>query len=236
MKVLTEVPLSESNLILLSGGMDSATLLAFVKEKHKALSSQFYTLSFDYGQLHKIELEFASYLAEEHSCIHKVVRIDPHLFDKSALLEHSAIEVPKNRKIDDEIPVTYVPFRNILFLSFAVAYAESINVSTVFIGANSIDYSGYPDCRENALSSFAQVVALATKSGVEGNPIHICAPFLYHSKKAILTEGLKLQMDYSQTFSCYNPSSSDKPCGECDSCQLRDNAFKELDLLDPSLS
>jgi len=218
--------------ILLSGGLDSATVLAIARERGFSL----HALSFRYGQKHQIELECAKRIAQRERCAsHRTVDIDPGLFQNTALV-NGEIPVPTHRNIDDSIPVTYVPARNILFLSHALSLAESIGARHIFIGANAIDYSGYPDCRPEFLRSFEQTANLGTKAGVSGDPFTIEAPLIDLTKGAIIREGIRLGVDYSLTNSCYNPDPDGTPCNECDSCVLRRKGFEEAGLADPLLS
>lgn len=216
--------------VLLSGGLDSATVL------HIAQSEGFdvTTLSFDYGQRHKIELDFAIKLSQKTGCKHFLSKIDPSLFAGSALVG-SQIQVPKNRHIDDEIPITYVPARNILFLSHALSLAESIAAYDIFLGVNALDYSGYPDCRPEFIQSFEIMANLGTKSGVESRNIKIQTPLIKMSKAQIIQTGMKLGVDYSLTNSCYDPNEQGEPCLECDSCILREKGFQENGHKDPLL-
>jgi 7-cyano-7-deazaguanine synthase len=214
-------------IILLSGGLDSATCLAYAKAK----GFECYCLSFDYGQRHKFELKFANIQAKiQKAKEHKIAKIDLSTFGTSALTD-SKIKVPKNRthkQISKEIPITYVPARNTIFLSYALAYAEVIKAHDIFIGVNSIDYSGYPDCRPKFIKSFEKTANLATAEAIKGNKIKIQTPLLKLSKAEIIKLGLQLGVDYSKTISCYDPDKNGIPCGKCDACQLRDKGFKEL--------
>lgn len=215
--------------VLLSGGLDSSTALYIAKSRGFDL----YAMSFDYGQRHRIELERASRQAHNAACkAHIVVRIDPVLFSGTALVG-TDVAVPRGREIDSSIPVTYVPGRNILFLAHALSYAESRKIQDIFIGANALDYSGYPDCRPEFFDAFSKMAALGTKIGVtEGSP-RIHAPLLEWSKAEIIREGLRLGVDYGATTSCYDPGPDGKPCGECDSCVLRAKGFREAGAADP---
>ena len=216
--------------VLLSGGLDSTTILAIAKKS----GFEIYALSFLYGQRHKIELNFAKknalkYKAKEY----KVAKIDLRTFGGSALT--ADIDVPKNRALSDKkIPITYVPARNTIFLSYALAYAEVIGASDIFIGVNAIDFSGYPDCRPNFIKAFERMANLATAASVnENSKIKIHTPLMKMSKKEIILTGLKLGVDYSQTYSCYDPIISGKKiteCKKCDSCQLRIAGFKDANL------
>lgn len=218
-------------IILLSGGLDSATTLAIAKTE----GFQPFTLSFDYGQRHRVELDRAKEISERMSALqHRVVNIDLKQFGGSALTD--AIEVPKNRddtEMADGIPVTYVPARNTIFLSYALAYAEVQGAKDIFIGVNAVDYSGYPDCRPEFIEAFEKVANLATKAGVEGQSLKIHTPLIDLSKAQIIQKGLELGVDYSLTHSCYDPDDKGLACGVCDSCQLRLRGFKEAGVADP---
>lgn len=216
--------------ILLSGGLDSATVLAIAKSK----GYEPYALSFLYGQRHKHELNFAKTQARLQKVKeHKIINIDLRAFGGSALTDN--ISVPKNRsekQMSQNIPVTYVPARNTIFLSYALAYAEVIGAKHIFIGVNALDYSGYPDCRPEYIKSFENLSNLATKAGVEGNKIKIHTPLINLKKSQIIKKGFKLGIDYSKTTSCYDPKQT-KSCGKCDSCKLRLKGFKEAGKIDP---
>jgi 7-cyano-7-deazaguanine synthase len=219
--------------VLLSGGLDSATVLAIAREQ----GYERYALSFRYGQRHDVELAAAERVANDIGVArHVVLDIDLAAFGGSALTDD--IEVPHGRDIDelgDEIPVTYVPARNTVFLSFALAYAETVEAEAIFLGVNALDYSGYPDCRPEYLDAFQAMAALATKAGVEGNPVRIEAPLLHLTKAEIIQRGLALGVDYALTHSCYDPGETGAACGTCDSCLLRARGFAQLDRADPAL-
>lgn len=220
--------------VLLSGGLDSATCLAIAKSQGFAV----HALSVDYGQRHRIELERAAKIAQALGAVeHRIVRIDLRAIGGSALT--SSIEVPKDRSIDEMghgIPVTYVPARNTILLGIALGYAETIGAFDLFIGANVLDYSGYPDCRPDFLDAFAKLANLATKAGVEGTgSFHVHAPLLKMTKAEIIREGTRLGVDYSLTLSCYDPDAEGRACGKCDSCQLRAKGFAEAGTADPTL-
>jgi 7-cyano-7-deazaguanine synthase len=219
--------------VLLSGGLDSATVLAIAREQ----GYERYALSFRYGQRHDVELAAAERVANDIGVArHVVLDIDLAAFGGSALTDD--IEVPHGRDIDelgDEIPVTYVPARNTVFLSFALAYAETVEAEAIFLGVNALDYSGYPDCRPEYLDAFQAMAALATKAGVEGNPVRIEAPLLHLTKAQIIERGLVLGVDYALTHSCYDPGETGAACGTCDSCLLRARGFAQLDRADPAL-
>jgi 7-cyano-7-deazaguanine synthase len=220
--------------ILLSGGLDSATVLALAKQQNFEL----YCLSFSYGQRHEIELEMAKKIANFFSVKeHKITEIDLRIFGGSALT--SAIEVPKNNdfKSSNKIPITYVPARNTIFLSYALAYAEVIASFDIFIGVNSIDYSGYPDCRADYIKSFEKMANLATASSLDSkNSFKIHTPLIFMNKKEIIKTGMNFNVDFSITHSCYDPkiiSGEVISCGQCDSCILRLAGFKANNLVDP---
>ena len=206
--------------ILLSGGLDSATCLAIAKSQ----GYECFTLGFDYGQRHRHELECAKKLSPNH----KIVTIGN--FGGSALVD-SDIAVPKNG-VGNEIPVTYVPARNTIFLSYALAYAEVLWASAIFVGVNALDYSGYPDCRPEYIEAFQKMANLATKAGVEGNGVKILTPLINLTKAEIIKLGTSLGVDYSLTSSCYDPALDGTACGTCDSCRLRLKGFSEANLND----
>jgi 7-cyano-7-deazaguanine synthase len=218
--------------ILLSGGIDSATAAALAKQQGFAL----HALSFHYGQRHEQELDSAARVAEFlQTQSHRVIRFDLRAIGGSALTDE--INVPKGRsehEISVGIPATYVPARNTIFLSFALALAERLDASDIFFGANQLDYSGYPDCREEYIGAFEQMANLATKAGVEGKSrMKIHAPLIRMTKGEIIKQGQALGLDYGLTWSCYDPSAQSQACGRCDSCQLRLKGFKEAGTVDP---
>ena len=217
--------------ILLSGGLDSTTVLAIAKDQ----GYDPYALSFRYGQRHAIELESARQVAAaQHVKRHVVADIDLRVFGGSSLT--SDLAVPKHdaaEELSEEIPSTYVPARNTIFLSFALANAETINAQDVFIGVNALDYSGYPDCRPEYIAAFQTMANLATKVGVEGGQLTIHTPLITLTKAEIIATGIQLGVDYSLTSSCYDPSASGSPCGHCDSCLLRLKGFAEAGHVDP---
>ena len=217
--------------VLLSGGLDSATVLAIAR----AEGYECFAMSFRYGQRHDVELAAAERVAAAIGVDkHVVVDIDLGVFGGSALT--ADIDVPHDRDVDtDEIPITYVPARNTIFLSFALAWAETLDADAIFIGVNALDYSGYPDCRPEYLDAFQRMAALATKAGVEGHPIRIEAPLLHLTKAEIIERGLALGVDYGLTHSCYDPDDSGRPCGSCDSCVLRARGFAKVGVADPAL-
>jgi len=214
---------------LLSGGLDSSTCLAVARRA----DFDCYALSFDYGQRHRVELEAAARIAKACGAReHRVVTIDLRAFGGSALT--ADIDVPKTGVIGAGIPITYVPARNTIFLAFAMAWAEVLECSDVFIGVNAIDYSGYPDCRPAFIEAFERMANLATKAGVEGRTrLRIHAPLASLDKAAIVRLGVDLGVDFSLTHSCYDPDSSGRRCGACDSCVLRARGFAEAGLTDP---
>jgi len=218
--------------VLLSGGLDSTTTLAIAKKERFNILA----LSFDYGQRHAFEIEAARRIAASHGVVkHVIATIDLREFGGSALT--SALEVPKNRSINEmsrEIPVTYVPARNTIFLSFALAWAEVEGCNDIFIGVNALDYSGYPDCRPEYIEAFQTMANLATKAGVENRQrLTIHTPLIMLSKAQIIKKGLDLGVDYSLTSTCYDPSPTGEACGTCDACQLRLKGFSENNLSDP---
>ena len=222
--------------LLLSGGLDSTTLLALASSQ----GFQVHALSFRYGQRHAAEISAARKIAAHYGVVqHVVTDIDLRAFGGSALT--ADIEVPKDRSVDDgtEIPVTYVPARNTIFLSFATAWAEVLGAADIFIGVNALDYSGYPDCRPEFIEAFEKMARLATRAGVEADaneqPLTIRTPLIDLSKKEIIELGLSLGVDYSMTTSCYDPSDSGEACGHCDACQLRLKGFEEAGARDPVL-
>jgi len=216
---------------LLSGGLDSATCLALARREGYAC----YALSFDYGQRHRVELEAAARLAGSLGAArHMVAKIGLDAFGGSALTDQ--IAVPKARSIDEMshgIPVTYVPARNTIFLSFALAWAEVLESSDIFLGVNALDYSGYPDCRPEYIEAFERMANLATKAAVEGRArLKIHTPLLHLSKAGIVQLGHELGVPFGQTFSCYDPGAAGQPCGQCDACLLRAKGFQEAGLED----
>jgi len=219
-------------IVLLSGGLDSTTTLAIAKSSGYDL----FAISFNYGQRHKIELERAKIVAREiKTKEHRIINIDLRQFGGSALTDD--IDVPTHRedeKISTSIPITYVPARNTIFLSYALAYAEVIQCNNIFIGVTSVDYSGYPDCRPEFITAFEIMANLATKAGVEGmDRIKIHTPLIHMTKAEIIKEGLSLGVDYGLTHSCYDPNEVGLACGNCDSCLLRLKGFKKLGVEDP---
>ena len=218
--------------VLLSGGLDSATVLAIARSQ----GFELYALSFSYGQRHVWELEAAARVAASIGVAkHRVANIDLRIFGGSALTDD--IDVPKGRSTDDMsqgIPITYVPARNTIFLSFALAWAEVLGSSDIFIGVNALDYSGYPDCRPEFIEAFEKMANLATKAGVEGRQaLKIHTPLIALSKAEIIGKGIELGVEFGLTSSCYDPSAIGQACGECDSCLLRQKGFRENGIDDP---
>ncbi|MDL5246699.1 7-cyano-7-deazaguanine synthase QueC [Leptospira weilii] len=207
--------------VLLSGGLDSTTCL------YQALADgkQIQALSFDYGQRHRIELSYAKKITRKLGIPHTIQKLKPELFLGSSLTQKS-IQVPKNSLGKEEIPNTYVPGRNILFLSFAVSLAEGTGSNSIYIGVNAMDYSGYPDCRPEFIKMFEMAIQLGTKKGSQGSPIKIVTPLQNLSKKEIVLLGQKLKVPFHLTFSCYDPKGG-KACGKCDACLLRKKGFQE---------
>ncbi len=220
-------------IVLLSGGLDSATTLAVAKNQ----GFDCYALTFRYGQRHSIEIKSAKRIADAIGVIeHRILDIDLAAFAGSALTDRS-LDVPKGRNIisrGTDIPVTYVPARNTIFLSFALAWAETLGIFDIFIGVNAIDYSGYPDCRAEFIKAFQKLANLATAAGVEGKGKYkIHTPIIKMTKAEIIKTGAKLNLDYSLTHSCYDPDEKGRACGRCDSCRLRLKGFAEAGLKDP---
>jgi len=214
--------------VLLSGGLDSVTALAIAQEQGFSC----YTLSFNYGQRHSIELRAAEQLSQSMSAIeHKVIPIDLRAIGGSALTDND-IAVPENHQ--SGIPVTYVPARNTVFLSIALAWAEVIEAQAIFVGVNAVDYSGYPDCRPEFINAFEQLANVATKAGVEGHKLTIQAPLIEMTKAQIIQYGTKLGIDYSQTVSCYQADEHGRACGHCDSCYFRKQGFEQAGIADPT--
>ena len=217
--------------VLLSGGLDSATALAVARSRGFAA----YALSFNYGQRHLIELRAARRVASAIGVAkHLILDVDLRPIGASALT--ADLDVPRGRSmscISDGIPITYVPARNTVFLSLALGWAETLNAHDIFIGVNALDYSGYPDCRPEFIDAFERMANLGTRAGVEGRPFRIQTPLVRLTKGEIIRLGLSLGVDYSLTHSCYDPSVDGKPCGECDSCQLRQKGFQEAGMADP---
>jgi 7-cyano-7-deazaguanine synthase len=216
---------------LLSGGLDSATCLALARQQNY----ETYALSFDYGQRHRVELDAARRVAAAlGATAHRVAKIDLRVFGHSALTDE--IDVPKGRdeaQMGEGIPVTYVPARNTIFLSFALAWAEVLEANDIFIGVNALDYSGYPDCRPEFIEAFETMANLATKAGVEGRTrVKIHTPLISLSKAGIVRLGSELGVPFGLTHSCYDPDAAGAPCGQCDSCLLRAKGFREAGIAD----
>jgi len=223
---------AERAVVLLSGGLDSTTVLAIARSE----GYETFALSFSYGQRHSWELECARRVATASGVKdHRIAQIDLRIFGGSALT--ADISVPKGRSLNqmsENIPVTYVPARNTIFLSFALAWAEVLGSTDIFIGVNALDYSGYPDCRPEFIEAFERLANLATKAGVERHErLKIHTPLIALSKAEIIQTGLKLGVDYSLTSSCYDPSPAGAPCGACDSCLLRQKGFRDNGISDP---
>lgn len=220
--------------VLASGGLDSTTIMAIAKNE----GYDIYALSFDYGQRHKFELEAAKKVAKNFGAKkHLILRLNLEAIGGSALTDD--IPVPQGRDLDDissgGIPITYVPARNTIFLAYALAWAEVLGATDIFIGVNAVDFSGYPDCRPEFIESFQRTANLATKAGVEGKGITIHTPVINMTKGEIIKKGISLGVDYAMTHSCYNPSEKGIPCGICDSCLLRKKGFNEAGIPDPAL-
>ena len=218
--------------VLLSGGLDSATAAAIAREQ----GFELYALTVAYGQRHACEIEAARVVARAVGAIrHVELEVDLGAFGGSALT--ARIAVPKGRTIDAaQIPVTYVPARNTVFLALALGWAEVLGARDLFIGVNALDYSGYPDCRPEFIDAFERLASLATKAGVEGQAFRVHAPLLQMTKAEIIRRGLELGVDYSLTHSCYDPTPAGQPCGGCDSCVLRAKGFSEVGIRDPALA
>ena len=221
-------PASPKAVVLLSGGLDSATALAMASDR----GYDCYVLSFDYGQRSLTELNAAKEIANQLKAVeHRVIRLHLEDFGGSALTDHS-IDVPEEET--DEIPVTYVPARNTVFLSLALGWAEVLEADTIFIGVNAVDYSGYPDCRPEYIEAFETMANLATKRGVSGDPIRIETPLIDLSKEQIIQAGTALGVDYGLTVSCYQADDDGRACGVCDSCRLRTQGFVDAGIKDPT--
>jgi 7-cyano-7-deazaguanine synthase len=215
-------------LVMLSGGLDSATCMAVASVENEDLIA----ISFDYGQRHRRELENATRIAAWYQAEHIVVQFDARKWGGSALTDD--IELPRSREIDNSIPATYVPARNTIFLAFALAIAEVRNVDRIYIGVNALDYSGYPDCRPEFIEAFQRMANLAQKRAVEGRPVQIQAPLIHLTKAEIIQRALELGAPLELSWSCYE--GSERPCGECDSCTLRAKGFEEVGVADPALT
>lgn len=215
--------------ILLSGGLDSTTCLAYAKSK----GFECFTISFDYGQKHRAELNAAKKISIDYGATqHEIVSLSIGSLGGSALTDNN-IEIPLHSE-KEEIPVTYVPARNTVFLSIALGWAEILEAKSIFIGVSAVDYSGYPDCRPEYIKAFQNLSTLATKCGIEGNTIRIEAPLINLSKAETIKLGQSMQVDYASTVSCYQASKNGLACGECDSCELRKKGFVEANIVDPT--
>jgi 7-cyano-7-deazaguanine synthase len=228
------MPTAPEAVILLSGGLDSTTLLAIARAEGYALNA----LTFDYGQRHKVELRAAAAVARAIGVRrHAVVPIDAQVFAGSALTD-AAVPVPKDRDLarpEESIPVTYVPARNTIFLAYALAWAEVLGAQHLFIGVNALDYSGYPDCRPEFIAAFERLANLATKAAVEGGQrLRIHTPLIQLTKAQIVARGLALGVDYAHTSTCYDPDAEGRACGHCDACQLRLAGFRANGIADPA--
>ena len=229
---MTDQPQAPKAVVLLSGGLDSATVLAIARRE----GYDCHALSFSYGQRHAAELENAARVARAMNVTdHRIANIDLRLFGGSALTDD--IEVPKDNDIEamgTDIPVTYVPARNTIFLSYALAFAEVIGATDIFIGVNALDYSGYPDCRPDYIQAFERMANLATRMGVDGNALRINTPLISMTKAQIIRRGTELGVDYGLTLSCYDPDTQARACGHCDACLLRLKGFEDAGLTDPA--
>ena len=214
-------------IVLLSGGLDSATVLKIAQKDFEVVA-----LAFDYGQRHKFELNAAKKIAKKNSIILNEIKIDLAQFGNSALTDD--ISVPKNQDIGKEIPITYVPVRNTIFLSYALAFAEVNEIFDIFIGVNALDYSGYPDCRPEFITAFEKMANEGTKFAQGEDKIKIHTPLIDLTKAQIITKGIQLGVDYSMTHSCYDPSESGLSCGQCDACILRKAGFEAANITDPT--
>lgn len=223
---------NEDVVVLLSGGLDSSTVLGLVLNGHEEYRDRYHALTINYNQRHKKELDSARKIAEHYGVDHKIMNLDLRAFGGSALT--SDTEVPTDRSVEQmggDIPITYVPGRNTIFISLALAYAETIDAGQVYLGVNALDYSGYPDCRPEYIHKFNELSRLSNKRGVEGSPIFIEAPIIDYSKSQIVSLGIQLGVPYEKTWSCYN--GRDKACGKCDSCLLRVQGFYANGIPDP---
>ncbi|MCJ8312167.1 MAG: 7-cyano-7-deazaguanine synthase QueC [Pseudomonadales bacterium] len=215
--------------VLLSGGLDSVTVLAMAQQQ----GYECHAMSFDYGQRHSSELIASAKIAKQSGVEHKIVPLNLRLIGGSALTDD--IDVPDYEPDSDEIPVTYVPARNTVFLSVALGWAEVLEADAIFIGVNAVDYSGYPDCRPEFIQAFELLANLATKAGVEGKKLSILTPLIDLTKAQIIQKGLDLGVDYAQTISCYQADDHGKACGVCDSCVLRKQGFTAAGVKDPTI-
>ena len=222
---------TSNSVVLASGGLDSTVTAAVAKSKGYRL----YFLTIDYGQRHRIEIDCAQKIAGFFEAKdHKIIQLDLRTFGGSALTDHLAVPTDRNTQTrGQEIPVTYVPARNTIFLSLALAYAEVLRASKIFFGANILDYSGYPDCRPEFIQAFMEVARLGTRMGLQGHQVEIVAPLLFLTKREIIQKGHTLGVPFQWTNSCYNPGVQNRPCGHCDSCVIRQEGFQEAQLPDP---
>lgn len=219
---------NKTAVVLLSGGLDSVTALAMAQQQ----DYKCYALSFRYGQRHTAELEACQRIAQASNVEkHHIVDLDLSLFENSALINHT-LDIPTHAT--DDIPITYVPARNTIFLSIAMGWAEVLEASAIFIGVNAVDYSGYPDCRPEFINAFQSMCDLATKVGVEGKGIKILTPLINMTKAEIINQGMRLGVNYADTVSCYQATQEGLACGQCDSCQLRAQGFADAGLIDPT--
>tara|TARA_Y100000768_G_scaffold377381_1_gene350542 strand:+ start:553 stop:1239 length:687 start_codon:yes stop_codon:yes gene_type:complete len=222
--------MGKTAVVLLSGGLDSTTCIAIAKDAGFEIAA----LTLNYGQRHKFEIDAAKQIIDHYQVNnHSLVDIDLSQFGGSALTDN--IDIPKGRSEKDmsDIPVTYVPARNTIFLSLALAWAETLQAFDIFIGVNALDYSGYPDCRPEYIASFEKTANLATKEGVSGNAFKIHTPLINMTKSEIINRGLQLGVDYRMTSTCYDPHKDGNPCGKCDACFIRLKGFKEAGAIDP---
>ena len=225
----TSTTTNNKAVVLVSGGLDSSTTLAIAKSQ----GYNCYALSFDYGQRHRVELQAARQVAESLGVVeHKFIHLNLDSIGGSALTD-TQIDVPVSG-LSDNIPITYVPARNSVFLTLALGWAEVLSAYHLFIGVNAVDYSGYPDCRPEFIAAFEKLANLATKAGVEGHLFKVHTPLIYLTKAQIIQEGLRLGVDYSLTISCYQPNPAGEACGVCDACRLRADGFRALGVTDPA--
>lgn len=218
--------------MLLSGGLDSATVAAIAQSE----GYDVFAISFDYGQRHRAELKAAQRLARDMNVrAHKIIRIDLNGMGGSALTDESLAVPDFTQRSENEIPITYVPARNLTFLSFALGWAEILGARHIFIGVNAVDYSGYPDCRPEFIAQFERVANLATAAGLEGEPFRIIAPLQHLTKAQIIRIGARLGVDYRQTVSCYSPDEEGRACGRCDACHYRRQGFDEAGVADATV-
>ena len=222
--------MGKTAVVLLSGGLDSTTCLAIAIDAGFEIAA----LTFNYGQRHKFEIEKAKQIIDHYQINnHSLINIDLSQFGGSALTDNIEIPTGRSEKDMSDIPVTYVPARNTVFLSLALAWAETLKAFDIFIGVNALDYSGYPDCRPEYIESFEKTANLATKEGVSGNTFKIHTPLINMTKSKIINTGLQLGVDYRMTSTCYNPDRNGNPCGKCDACFLRLKGFKKAGSIDP---